>query len=117
MLQFIEIVVAVLGALLVPVLGIAARALVTFSEAQSQRALALVQERLGAAAARIAAELATNARTSPTLPGVTEGMLERGTEQLRERFSDTAARLGIPDETLAGMIAGELGKLGVSVKR
>jgi hypothetical protein len=115
--EFLETIIAVLVALLVPVVGIAGRALVAFSHAQSQRALALVQERLGAAAARIAAEIAAEVRTSPTLHNVTEGMLERGAEQLRERFADTAARLRLPDETLAGMIAGELGKLGVSVKR
>ena len=112
-----QIVVAVLGAVLLPVLGIAGRALVAWSDASKQRALAIVQERLGAAAARIAAELAADIASSPAVQRVTDSMLERGAKVLRSRFPDTVRRHDIRHETLAGMVAGELGKIGVSVQR
>jgi hypothetical protein len=44
-------------------------------------------------------------------------MVEVGAEVLAERFRDTVQQHGIPVETLAGMVRGELGKLGRGVVR
>jgi hypothetical protein len=114
---FFEIILAVLGTILVPLIGVAGRALVAVAEANTQRALATVQLRLGTAAGRIAAELATQVGQGALARTITPGLIEAAAEQLRDRFAETVARHGITDETLSGMIAGELGKIGVSIYR
>lgn len=114
---FFEIILAVLGTILVPLIGVAGRALVAVSEANTQRALATVQARLGEAAARVAGELVAEINASDTHDVLTPGMIARGADMLRDRFAETVARHGISHETLAGMIAGEAGKLGAALAR
>lgn len=86
-------------------------------ELLGERALAEVQARLGVGAARVAGEIVAEMRASPALQAVTQSMLLQGAEKLSRRFPDTVRKHGVPAETLAGMIAGELGKLGVAVAR
>jgi hypothetical protein len=99
---------------LVPVaLRLGSRAL----ELLGERALAEVQARLGAGAARVAGEIMAEMQASPAIAAVTQQMLDDGAAKLIARFGQTVAKHGIPPETLAGMIAGELGKMGAAVIR
>lgn len=75
----------------------------------------LVQQRLGAGAARVAGEIAAEVMGDDQVLAATREMIEAGAASMRARFPDTAGKL--PVETLAGMIAGELGKLGQAVQR
>lgn len=75
----------------------------------------LVQQRLGAGAARVAGEIAADVMGNDQVLAATREMIEAGAAVMRERFPDTAGKL--PVETLTGMIAGELGKLGQAVTR
>lgn len=84
---------------------------------QAVRAYAtnLVQERIGAGAARVAGEIAAEVMGNDQVLAATEAMIQAGAAKLAERFPDTAGKL--PSGTLAGMITGELGKLGQAVAR
>ena len=84
---------------------------------QAVRAYAanLVQERLGVGAARVAGQIAAEVMGQRNVEAATEAMIQAGVQAMRERFPDTAGKL--PPETLAGMITGELGRLGQAVVR
>lgn len=73
----------------------------------------LIQQRLGAGAARVAGEIASTVAGDPGVHAATEAMVEVGVAQMQRRFPDTAGKL--PTDVLAGMIRGELGKLGQAV--
>ncbi len=75
----------------------------------------LVQERLGAGAARVAGQIAAEVMGDDQVLAATRDMIEAGVDALQARFPQTAGKL--PRETLAGMVAGELGKLGQAVAR
>lgn len=75
----------------------------------------LIQQRLGAGAARVAGEIAAIAKGDPSVQAATEAMVDVGVAQLQRRFPDTAGKL--PADVLGGMIRGELGKLGQAVQR
>lgn len=84
---------------------------------QAVRAYAdnLVQQRLGAGAARVAGQIAAEVMGDDKVLAATQQMIDAGARAMRERFPDTAGKL--PHGVLAGMIAGELGKLGQAVQR
>jgi hypothetical protein len=84
---------------------------------QAVRAYAtnLVQERIGAGAARVAGEIAAEVMGNDHVLAASREMIEAGAAKLAERFPDTAGKL--PRETLMGMIGGELGRLGQAVTR
>lgn len=75
----------------------------------------LVQERLGAGASRVAGEIAAEIAGSDHVTAASDAVIAAGVAALRARFPDTAAKLA--PGTLAGMIVGELGKLGQAVAR
>lgn len=75
----------------------------------------LVQQRLGAGAARVAGQIAAEVMGDDQVLAATREMIEAGAASMRVRFPDTAGKL--PADVLAGMIAGELGKLGQAVQR
>lgn len=108
---------AALAAALTAVVPIGVRLAARYGEVLGERALAEVQRRLGDGAARVAGEIVAELRASPELQAATQSMLLQGAEKLGRRFPDTIRKHGVPAETLAGMIAGELGKLGVGVAR
>ena len=66
-------------------------------------------------AARVAGQIAAEVMGQRDVEAATEAMIQAGVAAMRERFPDTAGRLS--PETLAGMITGELGKLGQAVVR
>lgn len=106
--QIVQALVGVLAAVLAA-LGAAA--------VQAVRAYAvnLVQERVGAAAARIAGEIAAEVMGNDQVLAATDEMIRAGAAALAARLPQTAGRL--PEATRAGMIAGELGRLGQGVAR
>ncbi len=75
----------------------------------------LIQQRLGAGAARVAGEIAAEVMGNDQVLAATDQMIEAGAAALAARFPNTAGKL--PVSTLAGMVAGELGKLGQAVQR
>jgi hypothetical protein len=116
-----ETILQALGALLAAVIVALTPRLVALAGAildfVQQRALLAVQQRLGEGAARIAAEIAAEVHASPDVQAATRAMLEKGVFQLQDRFGETIKTRGIPFGTLSGMLAGELGKLGVAVQK
>jgi len=108
---------ALLLAFFTAVIPILWRAGKAYLALQGQAALLLVQQRLGEGAARVAGEIVAELRADPNIEAVTRGMLDRGAMILAERFRDTVRDRGIEPHVLTGMIAGELGKLGVAVRR
>lgn len=84
---------------------------------QAVRAYAanLVQERLGAGAARVAGQIAAEVMGDDQVMLATREMVEAGVDAMQARFPQTAGKL--PRETVAGMITGELGRLGQAVVR
>lgn len=106
-----------LAAALTALVPLVVRVVVRGAELLGERALAEVQARLGAGAARVAGELAAELRASPTLQAVSQAAIDRGAEALRARFADTVEKRGVPVDVLRGMVMGELGKLGVAVSR
>jgi hypothetical protein len=84
-------------------------------ELLGERALAEVQARLGAGAARVAGEIVAEMAARPEIQAVTVAMLDTAAATLAARFGQTVTKHGIPVETLAGMVRGELGKMGVAV--
>jgi methanogenic corrinoid protein MtbC1 len=107
----------VLAAVLSALGGVLVQAVRRWAEAEAQRVLATVQHRLGEGAARVAGEIAAQIAASPDVHAASEAMVEVGAEVLAERFRDTVRQHAIPVETLAGMVRGELGKLGRGVVR
>jgi hypothetical protein len=106
-------VLASLAAALWPALRAALR---EAAAAAAQRALADLQERLSGGASRVAGEVLARARADG-LDAIPPALIDQGAEALKARYAETVARAGIPDGTLAGMLVGELGKLGASVLR
>jgi uncharacterized protein YbbC (DUF1343 family) len=104
---------AALAAVLLPALRAALRAA---AEAAAERVLLDVQNRIGGGASRVAGELIERARAEG-LEAVPPLLIDQGAAVLKQRYADTIARVNIPDSTLAGMVVGELGKLGASVLR
>jgi hypothetical protein len=104
---------AALAAVLLPAIRTALRAA---AEAAAERALADLQARLSGGASRVAGEIIATARAGG-LEAVPPALIDHGAALLKERYADTIARVNIPDNTLAGMVVGELGKLGASVLR
>jgi hypothetical protein len=90
-------------------------ALKAWADERQQRAWLLVQERLGSAAARIAAEIAAEAAGSEQMREVGRAAIQIAGAQLGNRFRDLVRERGIPPATLEGLVAGELGKLGIQV--
>jgi hypothetical protein len=88
-----------------------------YAELLGERAMAEVQSRLGAGASRIAGEIAAEIRGAPGVQAATREMLDAGAHLLAARFADTVERRGVPVSTLRGMVVGELGKLGVAVRK
>lgn len=97
-----------LAAVLMAVGGVAVQAIRAY-------AVNLVQARISAGAARVAGEIAAEVMGDDQVLAATREMVERGVASMRTRFPDTAGKL--PTETLAGMITGELGRLGQAVVR
>lgn len=104
----IQALLGVLAAVLTAVGGVAVQVLRAY-------ATNLVQERIGAGAARVAGEIAAEVMGNDHVLAATDEMIKAGAATLAARFPDTAGKL--PAGTLAGMIAGELGKLGQAVQR
>lgn len=77
------------------------------------RTLRLTQELLGEGSSRVAGEIAGVIAGDPNLSAATDALVQAGVTALQERFPKTAAK--VPLETLAGMVRGELGKLGVAL--
>lgn len=99
--------------------GVAALAVTTLGgfavQAIRQYGMNLIQQRLGVGAARVAGEIVAEVIARPDVQQATDVMLAFGVDKLRERFPDTASKIGA--DTLKGMIAGELGRLGMGVAR
>ena len=71
----------------------------------------LLQARIGAAAGRVAGEIAARVAADPTVTAATQAMIAAGAEALKARVPDAIRKLGASDDTLRGMVAGEVGKL------
>lgn len=78
-------------------------------------ALNLVQQRLGDGAARVAGQILADIAARPDVQAASREMIEAGVAVMRTNFPDSARQLS--DDRLAGMIRGELGKLGQAVLR
>ncbi|RVT97884.1 hypothetical protein EOD42_08830 [Rhodovarius crocodyli] len=74
-----------------------------------------IQQRLGDGAARIAGEIIAQLGAGQPAAAPSVDWLDAAASKLRERFPDSTANL--PQDTLVGMIRGELGKLGQAVPR
>jgi hypothetical protein len=111
-----EAAMAALAALAAFLLPVARAALRAAAEAATERALADLQARLAGGAGRVAGELIATARAGG-LEAVPPALIDQGAAMLKARYAETVARAGISDGTLAGMIVGELGRLGAAVKR
>lgn len=106
--QVMQALLGLLAAVLTALGGVAVQAVRAY-------AANLVQERLGAGAARVAGQIAAEVMGQRDVEAASEAMIAAGVEAMRQRFPDTAGNL--PPETLAGMITGELGRLGQAVVR
>lgn len=82
-----------------------------------QRALLVAQQRLGEGASRIAGEILAEMRANQEVTAATQAVISAGATTLGVRYAQTVLQRGISRDTLAGMVAGELGKLGVAVRR
>jgi hypothetical protein len=84
---------------------------------QALRAYAdnLIQARLGEGAARVAGQIVAEVMAAPDVQAASQAMVDAGVAAMQKRFPDTAGKM--PAETIAGMIAGELGKIGLGVAR
>lgn len=116
-----ETVLQALAALLAAVLAALTPRLIGLANAGldylRERALLTAQQRLGEGAARVAGEILGEIEASPDVQAATAAMIQAGAVKLGLRFPETVLKRGIAAETLAGMVAGELGKLGVAVRR
>lgn len=104
---------AALGAILLPAARAALRAA---AQAAAEQAMLTVQERLSGGAGRIAGEVVARVRAEG-LEAVPPAMIDAAADALKARYAETVARANIAPDTLAGMVAGELGKLGMAVRR
>ncbi|HEV7455173.1 MAG TPA: hypothetical protein VGN96_00235 [Roseococcus sp.] len=111
-----QVATAALAALAAVLLPAARAALRAAAEAAAERVLLDLQARLGGGASRVAGEIMAQAQAEG-LASVPPALIDQGAAMLKSRYADTVARANIPDGTLAGMIVGELGKLGASVLR
>lgn len=114
--QVVSALWGLLAAVLATFAAVASQAVRRWAEAEAQRGLAIVQQRLGEGAARVAGEIAASVATNPEIEAATQAMVDVGAEVLCARFADTVAKYGIPLDTLAGMVKGEIGKLGHAVR-
>ncbi len=73
----------------------------------------MVQQRLGQGAARVAGDIISTVAGDASVQAASQAMIEAGAAQMQRRFPDTAGKL--PVDVVAGMIRGELGKLGQAV--
>lgn len=105
--QVTQAVFGLLAAVLAALGGVAVQAVRAY-------AANLVQERLGIGAARVAGQIAAEVMGQPDVEVASQAMIDAGVAAMRERFPDTAGKLS--SDTLAGMIAGELGRLGQAVR-
>ncbi|MBS7793078.1 hypothetical protein KTR66_24060 [Roseococcus sp. SDR] len=80
-----------------------------------EHVLNLVQARLGEGAARVAGQILADIAARPDVQVASQDMIAAGVAVMRHNFPDSARRLS--DEQLAGMLRGELGKLGQAVLR
>jgi hypothetical protein len=106
--QVTEALAGLLVAVLTALAGVAVRAVRAYADN-------LVQERLGAGAARVAGQIAAEVMGNDQVLAATREMIESGVDAMEKRFPDTAKK--ISRDTLRGMITGELGKLGQAVQR
>lgn len=111
----IQAAMALLAAVLTAVGGVGVRVLTAYLDKLAEEKLNLIQARIGAGAARVAGEIAAEVMGNDQVLAATDEMLRAGAAALAVRFPDTAGKL--PAETLASMIAGELGRLGQAVQR
>lgn len=73
----------------------------------------MLRRALGDGAARVAGEIIFNNPEVRALGAqFAEAAVASGVQKLRERFPDTVSRFGVSEETLRGMIRGEIGKMG-----
>lgn len=112
----IEAVVSVVAAVAVALAPAARRLLLLGIDLAEQRARLVVQQRLGEAASRVAGAIAAEVASSGG-GAVPQSRIERGAMELASGFAETVQQRGIEPHTLSGMVAGELGKLGVRVAR
>jgi hypothetical protein len=84
--------------------------------AAAQRAMLAMQDRLAGGASRVAGELAARARAAG-LGEVPADMIEDGVAAFQARYAESLAEAKAAPDTPLGMILGELGKLGVAVRR
>jgi hypothetical protein len=101
-------VLTALASVLVPVVR-------AWGEAQAQRALATVQQRIGEAAARKAATMVMEIAKDPSVIAASRAVVEAAAAELRDEFQHTARRYGLPPSTFAAVFRGELAKAGVSL--
>lgn len=113
-LQALGVLLAAVCTAVTPIIAGAVRA---WAEAQHQAAMATLQARLGEGAARAAGEILATVRTDPSVQHATQAMVDLAAATLHARFAETIARYKIPADTLRGMIAGEVGKLGLGIVR
>jgi hypothetical protein len=106
--QLTEALTGLLLAVLTALAGIAVKAVRAYADN-------LVQARLGAGSARVAGQIAAEVMGDDQVLAATREMIEAGVDAMQARFPQTAGKL--PRETLAGMVTGELGRLGQAVVR
>lgn len=111
----IQALLGLLAAVLTAVGGVAVQALRAYATKLAEEKVNLIQQRIGVGAARVAGEIAAEVMGNDQVLAATDQMIEAGAAALVARFPDTAGKL--PAGTLAGMIAGELGRLGQAVQR
>jgi hypothetical protein len=92
-------------------------ALKAWADERQQRAWLAIQERLGGAAARLAAEIAAEVAASPEMRAVSQRVVDTAAAKLGVRFGELVTARGIPPSTLSGMVSGELGKLNIAVRQ
>jgi hypothetical protein len=111
-----ETAMAVLAALAAALWPAIRAALHEAAAAAAQRALADLQSRLSGGASRVAGEIVARARAEG-LEAVPPALIDEGAAALKARYAETIAKAGVSDTTLAGMLVGELGKLGAAAVR
>lgn len=115
-MDLIEVVLSAVAAVAVALAPAARRLLLMGIDVAEQRARLVVQQRLGEAASRVAGVIASEIAAGGTADRhVLDARVEHGAMQLASGFAETVRAHGIEPEVLKGMVAGELGKLGVRV--
>lgn len=106
-----------LAAVLTALASIMIRAATTWVEVLRQRAMLLVQERLGQGAARAAGDVVSQLVGDPSVTRATQEMVDTAASALALKFQDTLQAHKIPTTAIRDMVLGELGKMGVRVGR